>query len=414
MTDSRSSARPVERADLDEVEVSPLELFFDLVFVFALTQVTAYMAHEIDAGHGLEGLLRGVLLLMLLWWSWVGWSWLCNVTDVEEPAMKVTMLAGMSAVFVLALCIPEAFDDGPGGVQGPLVLALAYLMVRVMHFVLFWLVAREDERLRGQLRRFAPTVVGSSLVLVVASQTSGDTQTALWVLAIVADYLGTWLGGASGWRLPSPAHFSERHGLIVIIALGESIVAIGVGIAELPVTWPILVGAALGLVLASAMWWAYFDVSALIGARALAQEPTATRARLARTAFTFVHMPMVVAIVLTALGLKKVLEYVSHTDEHSLSDPITGVALGALVGGATVYLLAHVAFKWVVARELNPVRLGAAAVLLLGWAPLSGVPALGQLGLVSGVVALTMLVEAVAFADRRRGVRDELTSRPGG
>jgi low temperature requirement protein LtrA len=400
------SARPVERDDLDEVDVSPLELFFDLVFVFALTQVTAYMAHEIDAGHGLEGLLRGVLLLMLLWWSWVGWSWLCNVTDVEAPTLKMTMLAGMSALFVLALCIPEAFDDGPGGLDGPLVLALAYLAVRAMHFLMFWLVAREDPTLRGQLTRFAPSVAGSSVVLVVASQAEGDTQTALWALAIVVDYVGTWLGGASGWRLPSPGHFSERHGLIIIIALGESIVAIGVGVADLPITWPILVAAALGLLLASAMWWAYFDVSALIGERALATEPPETRARLARTAYTFAHMPMIVAIVVGALGLKKVLEYVADTGHHDLADPLKGVALGALVGGVTVYLLAHVAFKRVVSRELNPVRLGAAALLLAAWAPLTQVPALGQLAVVTGVVVAALVVEAVVFAERRREVRD--------
>ena len=404
MTDTRS-ARPVERGDTDEVEVSPLELFFDLVFVFALTQVTAYMAHEVDAGHGLEGLLRGVLLLMLLWWSWVGWSWLSNVTDVEAPTLKMTMLAGMGAVFVVALCIPEAFEDGEGGLDGPLVLALAYFLVRAMHFLMFWLVAREDAGLRGQLRRFAPTVAGSSIVLVVASQTEGDTRTALWALAIVVDYVGTWLGGASGWRLPSPGHFSERHGLIVIIALGESIVAIGVGVAEKPITWPILVAAALGLLLASAMWWAYFDVSALIGERALADEPLETRTRLARTAFTFAHMPMIVAIVISALGLKKVLEYVADTEHHELADPLKGVALGALVGGVVVYLVAHVVFKWLVARELNPVRLTAALVLLAAWAPLMEVPALGQLGVVTGVVVAALVVETVVFAERRREIR---------
>lgn len=399
-------AGPVERHDLDEVDVSPLELFFDLVFVFALTQVTAYMAHEIDHGKGLEGLLRGVLLLMLLWWGWIGWSWLCNVTDVEAPGLKMTMLGGMSALFVIALCIPEAFDDGPGGLDGPLVLALAYLAVRGLHFLMFWLVAREDPTLRGQLTRFAPTVAGSSVVLIFASQTEGDTQTALWALALVADYVGTWLGGASGWRLPSPGHFSERHGLIVIIALGESIVAIGVGVAELPITWPILVAALLGLLLASAMWWAYFDVSALIGERALAAEPAETRSRLGRAAYTFTHMPMIVAIVVAALGLKKVMQYVADTKHHDLADPLKGVALGALVGGVVVYLLAHVVFKWVVARELNPVRLGAAAVLLAAWAPMVRVPALGQLAVVAGVISLALLVEAVAYAEHRRTVRE--------
>jgi low temperature requirement protein LtrA len=154
------------------------------------------------------------------------------------------------------------------------------------------------------------------------------------------------------------------------------------------------------------MWWAYFDVSALIGERALAAEPAETRARLGRTAYTFAHMPMIVAIVVTALGLKKVMEYVADTEHHELDDPLKGVALGALVCGVVVYLLAHVAFKWVVARELNPVRLGAAGLLLAAWAPLTEVPALGQLGLVAGVVTLALVVEAVAYAERRREIRD--------
>ncbi len=411
MTQARSSAVPRERGDLDEAEVSPLELFFDLVFVFALTQVTAFMAHEISAGHGIEGLVRGVLILALLWWAWTGYAWLANVSDVEEPPLKLTMLVGMSAMFVLALCIPEAFEDGSGGLDGPLVLALAYLLVRAMHFVMFWLVAREDPTLRGQLARFAPSVAGSSIVLVVASQFHGDTQTALWALALVVDYVGTWLGGASGWRLPSPGHFSERHGLIVIIALGESIVAIGVGVAELPISWPILVAAALGLLLASAMWWAYFDVSALLGERALATEPVETRARLGRTAYSFAHLPLVAAVVVAALGMKKVLEYVGNTDEHDLSDPLKGVALGALVGGVAAYLLAHVLFKWLVAHSVSAFRLGAVGVLLVLWAPIKGVPALGQLGTVAGVVVATLLVESVVFAESRREIRRELMHR---
>jgi low temperature requirement protein LtrA len=408
VTQASSSAVPHEREDLDEAEVSPLELFFDLVFVFALTQVTAFMAHEIDAGHGVEGLVRGVMILAMLWWAWTGYAWLANVSSVEQPALKLTILVGMSAMFVIALCIPEAFDDGDGGLDGPLVLALAYLLVRAMHFLMFWLVARVDETLRGQLARFAPSVAGSSIVLIVASQFEGGTQTALWAFALVVDYLGTWLGGSSGWRLPAPGHFSERHGLIVIIALGESIVAIGVGVGELPITWPILVAAALGLLLASSMWWAYFDVSALLGERALATEPVETRARLGRTAFSFAHLPLVAAVVVVALGLKKVLEYVSDTDHHDLSDPLKGVGLGALVGGVAVYLAAHVLFKWLVVHTVSWMRLGAVGVLLALWVPITGVSALSQLGFVAGVVAATLVTESLVFAESRREIRREL------
>ena len=128
---------------------------------------------------------------MLLWWSWIGWSWLCNVSSVEAPALKMTMLAGMSALFVIALCIPEAFDDGPGGLAGPLVLALAYFAVRAMHFLMFWLVARGDKPHCAGSCPVRPDVAGSSIVLLVASQFDGNTQTALWALALVADYVGT-------------------------------------------------------------------------------------------------------------------------------------------------------------------------------------------------------------------------------
>ena len=168
-------------------------------------------------------------------------------------------------------------------------LALCYLLFRVCHFGMFMLVAQEDAALRGQLARFAPSVVGSTIVLLVASQFTGWTQTALWLLALVVDYVGTALGGAAGWKLPAPGHFSERHGLITIVALGESIVAIGVGVAELPISWPIVIASGLGLLLASSMWWAYFDVSALLGEHALANEPVETRARLGRNAFSFAH-----------------------------------------------------------------------------------------------------------------------------
>ncbi|HEV2928265.1 MAG TPA: low temperature requirement protein A, partial [Propionibacteriaceae bacterium] len=302
MQASRSRIRP----DQQQAAVNPLELFFDLVFVFALTQVTAFMAEQLSW----HGLLRGVLIISLLWWAWTAYAWLANVESPDEPEIKLALLVAMSAMFVLALTIPEAFRDGPGGLDGPVVLALCYLLVRVCHFVMFMVIAQEDPGLRAQLLRFAPSVVGSTIVLLVASQFTGWVQTALWVLAVVVDYVGTALGGAAGWRLPAPGHFSERHGLITIVALGESIVAIGVGVAQLPITLPIVIASGLGLVLASAMWWAYFDVSALLGEHALANEPAETRARLGRNAFSFAHYPLVVGIVLVALGMKKVLEYV--------------------------------------------------------------------------------------------------------
>lgn len=393
------------RQDLDQASVTPLELFFDLVFVFALTQVTAFMADELSW----QGILRGVLVLMLLWWAWTGYAWLANVASAEERPIKLAILTGMAAMFILALCIPEAFDDAPGGLRGPVVLAVCYLIFRLMHFVMFLIISREDAGLRSQVYRFAPSVVGSSLVLLVASQTEGWMQTGLWVLALVADYVGTALAGFSGWRVPAPGHFSERHGLIVIVALGESIVAIGLGVAKEPISWVIIAASVLGLLLSSALWWAYFDVSALLGEHALATEPPETRARLARNAYSFAHMPLVLGIVLGAFGLKEVLAYVSDSTHHKLTDPLPTVALAALVGGAVIYLLAHVIFKWLTVHTLSVVRLAAAGALLLAIPLINALPALAQLGVVAFLVSGAVLVESVVFAESRRKIRAELS-----
>ncbi len=399
--------RPRIRQGTQTAVVTPLELFFDLVFVFAMTQVTAFMAAELS----LHGVVRGILVIMLLWWAWTGYAWLANVVSVEHGPSKLVILGAMSAMFVLALCIPEAFADAPGGLRGPVVLAVCYLLFRVLHLVMFWIVARDDSGLRGQLVRFAPAALGGSVVLLIAAQFTGWTATALWLAALVVDYIGTALGGASGWRLPAPSHFAERHGLILIVALGESIVAIGVGVAQQPISWPIIVASGLGLLLASAMWWAYFDVSAMQAEHALATEPIQTRPRLGRNAFSFAHLPLVAGVVLTALGLKKVLEYVGDAEHHTLSDPLKGVALVALLGGAILYLLAHVLFRWLTVHTWSSVRLIAAAGLVIVLPLMRSIPALGQLAILTAVVAGALVVEARIYAESRQRIRAELSHR---
>ena len=399
------AGRPLIRQEEEHATVTPLELFFDLVFVFALTQVTAFMADELSW----QGILRGVLVMMLLWWAWTAYAWLANLASAEERPIMLSILAGMAAMFVLALCIPEAFDDLPGGLSGPVVLAVCYLLFRAMHLVMYLIISREDAGFRRQTLRFALSVAASSVVLLVASQFQGWLQTGLWMLALVADYVGTALGGFRGWRLPSPGHFSERHGLIIIIALGESIVAIGVGVAKEPIAWVIIAASVLGLVLASALWWAYFDVSALLGERALINEPPETRARLARNAYSFAHLPLMLGIVLVAFGLKEVLLYVSDSSHHTLTEPLPSVALAALVGGVVLYLLGHVIFKWLTVHTVSVVRVAAAAVLLLTIPVIAGLPALVELAVVTFVVTCAVVVESVIFAESRRKIRAELS-----
>ena len=399
------SGRQLMRQDQEQATVTSLELFFDLVFVFALTQVTAFMADELSW----QGILRGALVLMLLWWAWTAYAWLANIASTEERSIQLAILAGMAAMFVLALCIPEAFDDLPGGLQGPVVLAVCYLIFRAMHLVMYMILSREDAEFRKQVLRFAFSVAVSTALLLLASQFEGWQQTGLWTLALLADYVGTALGGFRGWRLPSPGHFSERHGLIIIIALGESIVAIGVGVAKEPITWVIIAASMLGLILSSALWWAYFDVSALLGEHALATEPAETRARLARNAYSFAHLPLMLGIVLGAFGLKEVLLYVSDSSHHSLTDPLPTVALAALVGGVVTYLLGHVIFKWLTVHTLSVVRLAAAGVLLLSIPLIAGLPALVQLAIVTVIVVCAVLIESLVFAESRRKIRAELS-----
>ncbi|GAA1285151.1 low temperature requirement protein A [Pseudonocardia aurantiaca] len=379
---------------------TPLELFFDLVFVFALTQVTGLMAEESST----VNVLRGALIITVMWWCWVGYSWLGNVVKADEGVVRVGVFVAMAAVFVQAITIPEAFDDLPGGLYGPLVFAFGYFFVRAVHIALFWLASRDDPQLRGQVLRFLPSMLTGTVLLLIASQTTGTTQTLLWLAALVGDYLGTVLGG-SNWRLRSARHFSERHGLIIIVALGESIVSIGVGVTHLPISWPIIIASALGLAVAGAMWWAYFDVTSLVAERALAAADGVRQIRLARGGYTLLHLPMIIGIIMMSLGLKKVLGYVGGEDGHTPADPIYGVPLAALCGGAALYLLAHVGFKRYMTGGLNVERL-VVVVVLLGLIPVAAMlPAILTLTVLAAVLCALIAYETHRHAETRREIR---------
>jgi low temperature requirement protein LtrA len=387
----------------EEARVTPIELFFDLVFVFSLTQVTALMAADLTG----RGLARGMLVLALLWWCWVGFAWLGNVLRADEGIGRAAMFGALTAMFVLALSVPEAFDDRPGGLSGPVVVAFAYLAVRLLHLSIFWLAAGEDPDLRRQLLRFMPSLLGSTALLLVASQLDGLAQTLTWVSGVAFDYVGTMLSGASGWRLNSASHFAERHGLIVIVALGESIVAIGVGVGALPLSAPIIAASVLGLTLAACLWWAYFDVVTLMAERVLRRSQGEERARLARDAYSYVHMPMVAGIILVALGLKKVLEFVGDGTHHELSEALPWLPLATLYGGSALYLLSLVAFKGRVVRVLSVQRAVVAALLLALIPAAAQIPAVAALGLLAAAWTGLIAFESVRFSELRERVHHE-------
>jgi low temperature requirement protein LtrA len=396
-----TTKHPRIQAVSEDARVTPIELFFDLVFVFSLTQVTALMSHNLTG----QGILRGMLVLCLLWWCWVGFAWVGNVLRADEGVGRVAMFGAMGAMFVLALCVPEAFVDLPGGLVGPVVLAVTYLALRLFHLGILWLAGEHDPGLRRQLLRFLPSLIVSTALLLVASQLEGTSQTLVWVAVLAADYLGTILGGASGWRLNSASHFAERHGLIVIIALGESIVATGSGVAALPISWSIIVASIVGLVTAACIWWAYFDVLAIAAERVLRDAEGEVRTRLARDAYSYLHLPMIAGIVLAALGMEHVLEYVGDASHHGLGDPLATIPLAAMYAGVALYLLAQVAFKYRNWHTLSRPRLLTTAVILFLIPAAAQIPALAALGALTAVMVALITYESLTYSELREQVR---------
>jgi low temperature requirement protein LtrA len=347
MTPRKASRARAPRltAELREREtVKPLELFFDLVLVLGFTQCTALMVAEPTwAGIG-----RGMLVLAVLWWAWAGYAWLTSVIDPEEGAVRIATFAAMAGLLVVALCVPEAFGERA------LVFAIAYGVVRAGHIALFWIASRDKPGLRRSVLSLAISTSIAIGLLVGASFLDGGAQAALWGVAILLDWGGPSLFGVAGWRLV-PAHFAERHNLVIILALGESIVALGVG-AQVDLTAAVLTVAVLGIGLASALWWINFDVVALVTARRLTLAAEGReRNMLARDSYSYLHFPMVAGVVLGALGLEETLAHVN--------EPLDGVHAFALLGGTAIYLLAHVALRLRNARTINVERLALAVVL---------------------------------------------------
>jgi low temperature requirement protein LtrA len=373
------------RSDGEE-RVTPLELFFDLIFVFALTQVTGL----VSASPTWEGLAQGVLVLGMLWWAWAAYAWLTNTLDPEDVTVRLAMFGAMAAMFVASLAVPHVFGDDA------LLFACAYALVRLAHLGLYVLAGRGDRDLLGAIGRLA---VGSSLgitLLFVASAFDGRLQLALWAVALVTDLLGAYVRGGRGWTL-SAGHFVERHALVLIIALGESIVAVGVGAGEAELDLGVLAAALLGLAVSAALWWAYFDVVAIVAERKLKEVTGFAQLTMARDSYSYLHLPMVAGIVLFAVGVKKTLAHVG--------DALELVPAVALSGGVALYLLAHILFRLRNVRSLNRQRL-VVAVLLVGTIPVAvEIPALATLGLVAFLSAALIAYEAIRFADARHRVR---------
>src|ERR687895_2668179 len=307
------------------------------------------------------------------------------------------MFGAMAGLLVVALCVPEAFDSTG------LLFACAYAVVRAGHLVLYTVASRDDPALRSSVVGLAGSSALGVGLLVVASAADGALQGTLWALALLLDMGGPFLFGSAGWKLV-PGHFAERHGLVVIIALGESIVAIGVG-AEAGVDAGVVAAATLGIAIAAALWWLYFDVVALVAERRLLRAAEGReRNELARDSYSYLHFPMVAGIVLLALGLKKTLEEVG--------EPLDTVPAAALLAGTATYLPAHVAFRLRNVRSVNWHRLGCAVLLVVLVPAAVELPSLAALGILAAVLASLVLYEALRFSEARDRVRHQIAGEP--
>jgi low temperature requirement protein LtrA len=377
-----------------EHSVTPRELFFDLVFVFAFTQVTTLLAHDPT----FAGIGRGVLVLAALWWPWTAYAWLTNTLDPEEGFVGAALLVALIAMFVAALAVPHAFgDDG-------VLFGACFLVVVAMHLALYALAGRGNRDLFAAVMRLAPwTLVGATLILVAGFGFAEGARTWLWVAALACTYVGAGLSGSTGWRV-FPSHLAERYGLVIIIALGEAFVAIGIGASGIGLGLGEVVAAILGLLVATSFWLAYFDFFSIRGAQTLADLRGPDRVALARDLYAYAHLPMIVGIVFFAFAMKTALAHVG--------EELDSVAAFALCGGSALYLLTYSAVRSRVERRLSLSRgRFTAAVLLLLVLPLAtAVPALAALALVCAVWVSLHAYELVWWREARTESRSMLGS----
>ncbi|MET0939531.1 MAG: low temperature requirement protein A [Gaiellaceae bacterium] len=369
-----------------EQRVTPLELFFDLVFVFAFTQVTTVLSDN-PTWSGLE---HALLILGVLWWAWASYAWLTNTVDPGLGAVSAAMVVAMAAMFVAALAVPDAF--GSHGV----LFGVAFLIVTLMHLTLYALSARRDPDLLAAILHIVPSALVGAALIIVAGFVDGGLKPVLWLTALAVVFVVPLLLGISGWRV-QPAHFAERHGLIVIIAIGESLIAIGLGEAVSGLSTEVIVAAVLGFAVTASFWLAYFDFFTIRAQQLLTDRSGADRAAVARDVYSYLHFPIVAGIVLFAFAMKTTL---ADVDAELATVPALG-----LCGGPALYVSAFVALRVRVSHTLRGGRLIAAIAFALLWPVAVVVPALVALVLVAIVWVGLHAYEIIWWREARAQTR---------
>jgi low temperature requirement protein LtrA len=367
------------------------EIFFDLVFVFALTRVLAFMAQPPTP----LTLAQGLVLLLLLWRSFVAYAWLGNQVRADVGLIRAGMLVAMAAIFVAAMVMPDAWRHGNRTVGAPLTLALAYIVVRAVHLALYLYVAADNPRLRTQVLLTAFPAALGWILLIVGAVLDGTAQTLLWAAAFVADLLGAW-GAATygGSQVRSPTYFAERHGLVLNIALGESLIAAGSGAGSAVTRWPVPLAALLGLTAAVCLWWLYFENASAPAVEALRRLHNVRRVRTAANGYSLAHFPLIAGVIYLALGIYQVLANVAHNGPGHL----TGASLGwtsttALYGGVVLYLVGRILFLRSTTGHASPAQIVAAGIALLLLPVAEYLRILAALGLLTALLVALVCYE---------------------
>ncbi|MEU4378057.1 low temperature requirement protein A [Micromonospora echinofusca] len=391
-----------------------LELFYDLVFVFAFLNVTTATAGNPTP----RGLVQFLVVLALLWWCWSGFAVVGNVVRTDQGIAPLVGFAVSAAVFVLALSLPKAFVDRPGGLPGPVVFAVCYFLVRATQVTVFLWAVRTDPAVRRRMPVLAlPFLIATGLIVAAAMvpQRLFDgtaeiaLRLALWLAALGVEYGSGLVQQRAGWTVLSAGHWAERHALIIMVALGESIIALGIGpgtTAALPLTWPVIIAAFLGIAVVAALWWAYFDTLALAMEQVLHRtRERRTRAGLARDVYTYLHLPLITGVILFALGLKGLIHEGADPATPTWGVPLPGFDMLALFGGVALYLLTLVLLG---SRMLGAARWPSigGVVLLAALTPVATrLPELVALAMLAVAAMLTVSAQTVVDAPRRRRVR---------
>lgn len=411
-SDGRAGGPGAAEAVTERTRVSSVELFFDLVYVFAITHVTELVASESEVGA-----VRGGLIVAMIWWVWVGYAWLGNEILAERRFMQVTMFAAVTLLFLVGAATPEAFVDDPGRLTAPVALAGCYLAARMLHALVLWRTSPREDRSRRLLSVAAPAFVASALLVCAAlvPQRLHDRlwinvgQDGLWLLAIAVEY-GTGFVVLQGWPVRSARLWSERHQVIVLVALGEAFIGLGLGGTDIPLSGPLVPASMLGIAITAALWWAYFEVLSPAGERALHRASGPARVALARDAYSFLHLPILAGIVLFSLGLNKTMDFLEHLGEHGTGAPLDGVSLGSLYGGVILFLLGVLGFQRRVTGQLSWLRVGT-ATLLAALIPIAGrMPAFASFGTLAAVAVGLVALEFVPHTARHRELRASIVA----